>query len=316
MKNYQPLISIIMNCYNSERYLKEAINSVLEQTYSNWEIIFWDNQSTDNSPKIAKEFNSERIRYFRSKSYTNLGAARVSAVKKAHGDWLVFLDCDDVWLPTFLSLHLEQIQQCNNIVGAVYSRINYIDASSKLIHKEFGLKAQCRPLPLGNIHNLLIYENFIPFLSVMINTKSYFDVGGIDPSLIQAEDYDLLLKLSVSYDFLATECVCASYRLHTNNNTIKNWEIGYVESEKSIFLHSNSAMKQSAMTKWRAERLLLSFYKEGFLSFLKHRLLNENILNINFCYWIFRLSMSHIIRKIKKLKNLIFNFFETFKCAN
>ena len=64
--NNQPLVTIIMNCYNGEKYLKEAIDSVYNQTYDNWEIIFWDNASTDKSAEIAKSYNS-KIRYFSSK---------------------------------------------------------------------------------------------------------------------------------------------------------------------------------------------------------------------------------------------------------
>ena len=58
-----PLVSIIMNCYNGEKYLKEAIRSVINQTYKNWEIIFWDNQSKDKSSQILKSFKDKRIKY-------------------------------------------------------------------------------------------------------------------------------------------------------------------------------------------------------------------------------------------------------------
>jgi glycosyltransferase involved in cell wall biosynthesis len=300
MKNYQPLISIIMNCYNSEKYLNEAIKSVLAQTYSKWEIIFWDNLSTDNSAKIVKSFNSKKIHYYKSKTHTNLGAARILATKKAHGDWLVFLDCDDVWFPHFLRLHLDQIRKSNSLVGAVYCRINYIDASNKLLQEEAGAQKFYPLLPSGNIHNLLIYENFIPFLSVMINTKFYFDVGGFDASLIQAEDFDLLIKLSIKCNFLAVEDVCASYRIHSKNNTIKNWEIGYLESEKSIFINSNSPHKKSAITKWKAERLILILFREGINRFLERQSLNKRNLDLSLFYWIFRVLLLQFIRKIQQ----------------
>ena len=66
--NNKPLVSIIINCLNGEKYLKEAINSVYKQSYKNWEIIFWDNGSIDNSKKIAKSYN-KKLRYFYSKYY-------------------------------------------------------------------------------------------------------------------------------------------------------------------------------------------------------------------------------------------------------
>lgn len=76
-----PLVSVIMNCYNSETYLKDAI----AQTYENWEIIFWDNQSIDKSPKIVKSYTDKRIKYFYAPEHTLLGEARNKAIEKADG---------------------------------------------------------------------------------------------------------------------------------------------------------------------------------------------------------------------------------------
>nr|MCH9813328.1 glycosyltransferase [Campylobacterota bacterium] len=72
----QPLVSVVINCYNSDTYLKEAIESVFNQTYQNWEIIFWDNQSTDRSAEIIKSYNDNRIKYFYAPVHTPLGEAR------------------------------------------------------------------------------------------------------------------------------------------------------------------------------------------------------------------------------------------------
>ena len=97
MKNFKPLISIIMNCYNGEKYLKKSIKSVINQNYKNWELIFWDNKSSDNSKKILKEFKDNRIKYFFSKKFTNLYEARNLAIKKSKGSYICFLDTDDWW---------------------------------------------------------------------------------------------------------------------------------------------------------------------------------------------------------------------------
>ena len=78
----KPLISILMNCYNGEKYLKESLNTVIKQSYNNWELIFWDNQSNDNSVEIAKSYRDERIKIFISERHTNLGEARKNAFKK------------------------------------------------------------------------------------------------------------------------------------------------------------------------------------------------------------------------------------------
>ena len=93
-----PKVSIIMNCHNGEKYLKKSISSVINQTYKNWELIFWDNKSTDRSEKIFKDFKDKRLRYFKSKNYFKLYKARNKAIKKCRGKFIAFLDTDDWWL--------------------------------------------------------------------------------------------------------------------------------------------------------------------------------------------------------------------------
>ena len=98
IESKKPLVSIIINCYNGEKYLREAIDSIYSQTYVNWEIIFWDNCSTDRSAEIAKSFD-HRLRYYCTVDTTPLGAARNLAIKKTKGKYIAFLDCDDLYLP-------------------------------------------------------------------------------------------------------------------------------------------------------------------------------------------------------------------------
>ena len=94
----KPLVSIIMNCYNGDKYLNEALQSIINQTYKNWELIFWDNLSSDNSKKIFKKYNDKRFKYFLAEKHTVLYEARNLAIKEAKGEFIAFLDTDDIWL--------------------------------------------------------------------------------------------------------------------------------------------------------------------------------------------------------------------------
>ena len=105
-----------MNCYNGEMYLREAIDSVYAQTYQNWEIIFWDNASTDATQGIARSYN-EKLKYFRSKETTILGKARVEATKQVNGDYIAFLDADDVWLENKLEKQVALFVDVGGRVG-------------------------------------------------------------------------------------------------------------------------------------------------------------------------------------------------------
>ena len=98
MKNYNPKVSIIVNCYNGELFLEKCLLSIIRQTYKNWELIFWDNRSTDNSKSIFEKIKNKKFKYFKAKKFTNLYAARNLALKKAKGEIIMFVDVDDEWL--------------------------------------------------------------------------------------------------------------------------------------------------------------------------------------------------------------------------
>ena len=105
----QPLVSIIMNCYNGEAYLHESIKSVLSQTYQNWELIFWDNKSKDNSAQIFKSYKDKRFKYFYADEHTTLYKARNLAIEKSQGELLAFIDTDDIWEHNKLELQVPVI---------------------------------------------------------------------------------------------------------------------------------------------------------------------------------------------------------------
>ena len=101
----QPRVSVIMNCYNSDEHLRSALDSVMKQTWTDYEVIFWDNCSTDTSPQIARSYG-DRVRYFRGTEKVPLGAGRNLAIARARGEYIAFLDCDDLWEPDKLERQL------------------------------------------------------------------------------------------------------------------------------------------------------------------------------------------------------------------
>ena len=158
-----PLVSIVMNCYNSDEYLEIAIESVLNQNYTNWELIFWDNQSSDNSAKISQSFNDSRIKYFYAPSHTSLGEARNLAIEKTLGNWVAILDCDDIWHKDKLFDAFESLNKYSNKekVALIYSKTQYIDEKGK-IFKLF------KEAYSGKIHDLLLKRGDFIFISSAI----------------------------------------------------------------------------------------------------------------------------------------------------
>ena len=208
----EPLVSVIMNCYNGEEYLREAIDSVLSQTYQNWELIFWDNQSTDHSAEIFLSYNDPRFCYYNSNEHTGLGRARVEAFKLANGEWLAILDTDDYWAQNKLSsqLKLLEIVDDKSRLGFIFSKVNILEGSETL------------ESPTKEMNNNLLFEdlllgNFIFFSSVLINRNACQDLGGISPFLNHANDYDLLLRISKTFKCLYLDEATAYYRVHDHN---------------------------------------------------------------------------------------------------
>ena len=163
--NY-PLVSVIMNCYNGELYLVEAIKSILSQTYKNFEVIFWDNKSTDNSANIYKSFNDKRLKYYYSNSFTTLYDARNRAIKKSKGKFIAFLDTDDLWDKDKLYLQIKKFKKKN--IGLVYTNyysLNQNTGIKKLAHK--------KKLPEGIVFNELMKDYFIGINSVVMRKNIF-----------------------------------------------------------------------------------------------------------------------------------------------
>ena len=114
MQKY-PLVSVIINCYNGEKYLNECIKCVLGQSYKNWEIVFLDNNSSDQSVQVINTYKDKRIKLFfnRNKSHLSLYKARNLAISHAKGEYITFLDVDDLWKKNKLKFQISFMQKNN-----------------------------------------------------------------------------------------------------------------------------------------------------------------------------------------------------------
>ncbi|MDE1326604.1 glycosyltransferase [Vibrio aestuarianus] len=230
-------ISVIINCYNSEEFLSECIKSVLSQTYTNFEIIFWDNQSTDRSSNIVKSFGDNRIKYLLAPKHTTLGLARNLAAEHVSGDWIAFLDCDDLWSADKLETQMNLINSSTSELGIVYSRIKLINEGNcnTIMAKQYStLIKQMRSHAEENVYNRLLKGNYIIFSSVLLKVEAFKLVGGIDSTLQQNEDYDLLIKVAQKFNAGCCEAHLTSYRVHSNNNSIKNNYLHFEETNKIL----------------------------------------------------------------------------------
>jgi glycosyltransferase involved in cell wall biosynthesis len=230
-----PRISVIMNCYNSARFLRAAIDSVFAQTYADWEIVFWDNQSTDDSAAIFKSYVDPRCRYFLAPVHTALGQARNLAVAQARGEWCAFLDCDDLWLAEKLSRQVAIIDADGSSLGLVYGHMRILldegekDSPWRQSMQKFVERARFPRMPEGDIFNELLKSDFIPMPSAMFLRSAFIAVNGIDPSFRSAEDFDLFVKIARTHRVRAVQDVICLYRVHDGNLTPLLSDVGFQE---------------------------------------------------------------------------------------
>lgn len=204
-----PLVSVLMNCYNGERYLREAMDSVVAQTYPRWELILWDNQSTDATPEIAKSYDDPRVRYFRALQHTSLGLARELALKQALGDFTAILDCDDIWDLAKLERQVALAQQRPD-VGVVYSDYHVISSTGALLGER---RRRAKALS-GRVFDELLRQDFtVCWPTVVFRTAALNEVGSFAP-LRYVEDLELLLRLADRWPFAYVPERLASYRVH------------------------------------------------------------------------------------------------------
>lgn len=212
----EPLVSIIMNCRNGESYLREAIDSIFAQTYGNWEIIFFDNASTDGSAAIARSYG-EKLRYYHSTQSMPLGAARNAAIANAQGELIAFLDTDDRWLPDKLALQAAVFRD-DPKTDFVYS--NYYVLLASTGRATLGLR---RPQPEGEVFGAFLRHYPVNLQTVMLRSSSLRKLNDLfDPTLEVSEEYDLFMRLLYVSKAHYLNQPTAVYRVHDSMSSIRH----------------------------------------------------------------------------------------------
>ncbi len=199
-----------MNCHNAEEFLKEALESVINQKYSNWELIFWDNNSTDKSKTILDTYQDSRIKYFFSKKFTSLGEARNLAIRESRGEYIAFLDCDDLWTHDKLNLQIPLFNDPE--VGIVIS--NTIFFNQKGIKKK--LFSRYRP-PTGYVFKHLLESYFIVIETAVIRKSALDQIDWFDEKFEVIEEFDVFTRLAIKFKLDYVDQTLGKHRIHKNN---------------------------------------------------------------------------------------------------
>ncbi|MGD0939356.1 MAG: glycosyltransferase family A protein [Terracidiphilus sp.] len=182
-------ISVIIPAYNAERYIAEAIESCLSQTYAPHEIIVVDDRSSDRTAEIAESF-APRVRVIRLAENVGVATARNQGIQASTGDWLAFLDADDYFLPEKLELQRRCAQQ-NARAVLIYTGFRIIAVDGSESGGQF--------IPPGELLPMLRYRNRMNASSVIMRRDAFDSVEGFDPSLRIAQDWDMWLRVAARF---------------------------------------------------------------------------------------------------------------------
>ena len=283
------MISIVLPTYNRTKYLRQSIESVLAQTFQDWELIVVDDHSSDNTYGIVKEYtdNDKRVRYYRNEKHLMLPASLNRGFSLAKGEYLTWTSDDNLYKPEALSKLLQGFD--SDKIGLVFSKMDFINAKGRIIGQPRTIKS------MEELH----YRNIV-LASFLYTREAYEKVGEYDTSKVLVEDFDYWIRLarhfSLSYvdeslyyyrvheesltETMRTEALCAKIRLLEE-------EISYIrEHGGSVGLISDIYIEVAATAFQLVDYKLLHEYVE------KARAISGNTVKLPF--WI---QMANILGK-------------------
>lgn len=264
-------VSIIIPCFNQGKFVKEAIESALNQTYKNIEIVCVNDGSSDDSSEIIKSLvdKYKNIVFFDLKENKGVVNARNLAVDASTGEYILPLDADDIIEPTYIEKAVEILKN-NSEIGIVYCKA-----------RKFGIKNKAWNLPEFNLDKFL-YENCI-FNCALFRKSDFYRAGKYKENMKNGcEDWDLWLSfVELGLKPYRIEEVLFNYRQHKNSRTKitsenKNWKLNIFKNHKSLYLSNEkfilNAFKSFGFEK-RTRKYELKFKKLLFISILMFAIL-------------------------------------------
>ena len=264
-----PIVSIVMPAYNAQDYIKQSIQSVINQTYDNWELLVINDGSSDKTVAVVESFKDSRIILFSQKNF-GVSKARNYGIKKAKGKYIAFLDSDDLWKKEKLYIQASYMEKYKNIV------LTYSDYDSFIMKNDIIENKQLYPFNIKNNHDRLLIFNYIATLTVMVKKDTLQSVNSFDILLFGPEDWDLWIRISKvgQIDFINQKL--ALYREHKDGiskNRKRQLEQEYKVLSKYVLKSDNGRLQRYALWFYylKCTNYLFSekYYIKAFFSYMK-----------------------------------------------
>lgn len=252
-----PLVSVIIPTYNRAEFLGFAISSILDQTYKNLQVIIVDDGSTDDTENVIKNFQNQEIVYIKQE-HKGAPSARNIGIANSKGEYIAFLDSDDMWMPAYIEKQLEVFEKSKLNPGVVYCGIEYIDETGRQI-REKRLPAYRGDLflyLLGARRNVVIGA----ISTVLIKRKCFEECGLFDNNLPSRQDLDLLIRMSRKFTFDYVYEVLVKRRVH--NKRISSNIDALIKGRELLFEKIYDELKKH-------RRILAKYYYHTAVLYLK-----------------------------------------------
>jgi glycosyltransferase involved in cell wall biosynthesis len=239
-----PLVSVVIPCFNHARYLSEAIESVLAQSYPHLEVVVVDDGSSDNTSEVAGRYPGVRL-----VRQPNQGrcAARNTGIRQTNGDYLVFLDADDRLLPSCVEAGLDCFRR-NPDAAFVSGRFRWIAHDGTVLYRNQGHTIE------RDHYREMLRRNYIPMGATVVYRRSVFEsVGGFDTSRELAEDCELYFRITRSFPVACHDGAVAEYRRHASNSS----------QQSAIMLRASLDALRTQRKYVRGDRGLADAYRSG-----------------------------------------------------
>lgn len=211
--SHRPTVSVVIPTYNRAQYIGACLKSVLDQSFSDFEILVIDDGSTDNTREVVARFKDPRISYEWQANSGRPSVPRNRGIELSRGDYIAFLDSDDLWLPSKLEKQMA-VAKRHPEAALIYCLARQFDETGdKDLVSPYRLKRS------GSVYPFLLFYSFIPALTVLVQRRHLAQVGVFDtrPEFKAVEDYELWLRMAARYPVRFVPEVLAKYRIHGSN---------------------------------------------------------------------------------------------------
>ena len=296
-----PFFTIVIPTFNRAVLLREAMQSVLAQTFKDFELIIVDDHSTDDTTNVVTSFHDSRIKYVLNDHNKGGSGARNVGIFRAKGDWIAFLDDDDIWLPKKLELQYEKIQSVDNTVGLIYTGFAFYDFDKD---QEISIYT---PKKAGWIKYDLLYCNCIgTFSTVAIRGNFLKKIGGLDERFEAMQDVELYVRITNISKVVFIKDMLAYLRDSRKNRISLNPQ----KKLRSILLFSRKYKKyidgKPRLRHRVASQIFLFAFQQGDSRYIFSALpwtLAGIFVDIPNIIWLFRKLRSSIYRNIIMMKS-------------